>query len=68
MKREEAVADLPCHFFPAAREPTRRQWRRRVRTRAATVPALPEAFLAVSWIFGGYYVFFYLCDVLSVLF
>jgi hypothetical protein len=26
--------------------------------RAATVPVLPEAFLAVSWIFGGYYVFF----------
>ena len=35
---------------------------------AAAILASPEAFLAVSWIFRGYYVIFYLCDMLSVLF
>jgi len=35
----------------AAREPTRRQWQRRVEQRAATILAVLENFPALLWIF-----------------
>jgi hypothetical protein len=52
--------------FPAgAREPTRRQWRRRVGRHAATVHAVPEGLLSTVMEFlRGYFVIFKLFNVI----
>jgi hypothetical protein len=50
----------------AAREPTRRQWRRRLEQRAATIPAVLEGFLAPLWIFEGLFLIFKLFNLIFV--
>jgi len=50
-------------FLAAAREPTRRKWRRCVEETRRHFFFIQKPSHQFSWVFRGYYVILYLCDV-----